>query len=94
MEPERLPVEPSPASRCYDCGASPSSAETAASRTSYPEGYQAARFGCHDEQMMKQQRLSSAKCDRETNKMTGWGAQIKPEDREAIIKYLSDRFKQ
>lgn len=26
-------------------------------------------------------------------KMTGWGAQIKPEDREAILKYLSDSFK-
>jgi len=24
--------------------------------------------------------------------MTGWGARIKPEDREAILKYLSDTF--
>jgi len=68
--------------------------ETAASQTSYPEGYQAACFGCHDEQMMKQQRLTSAQWDREINKMTGWGAQIKPEDREAILNYLSGRFKQ
>ena len=68
--------------------------ETAASPTSYPEHYKAACFACHDEHMMQQQHLTGAQWDREMNKMTGWGAQIKPEDRESILKYLSDHFKQ
>ena len=57
-----------------------------------PEGYQAACLTCHDEAMMVQQRLTPAQWDREVNKMTGWGAPIKPEDREAILKYLSTQF--
>ena len=59
-----------------------------------PPGYQAACLACHDENMMHQQHLTPAQWDREVNKMTGWGAKIKPEDREAILKYLSDNFKQ
>jgi len=58
-----------------------------------PHGYQAACLTCHDEGMMVQQHLSRPQWDREINKMTGWGAEIKPEDRDAILNYLSDRFK-
>jgi DMSO/TMAO reductase YedYZ molybdopterin-dependent catalytic subunit len=58
-----------------------------------PEGYRAACFGCHDDHMMRQQRLTRAQWDREVTKMTGWGAEIKPEDRNAILDYLSARFK-
>jgi len=58
-----------------------------------PPGYKTACFACHDESMMTQQRLTPAQWDREVQKMTGWGAQIQPEDREAILKYLSDNFK-
>jgi len=56
--------------------------------------YKTACFGCHDEHMMKQQRLTRAQWDRELNKMTGWGAQLKPEDRDAVLDYLSAQFKQ
>ena len=58
-----------------------------------PPGYRAACFVCHAESMMIQQRLTPAQWDREVQKMTGWGARIKPEDRDAILKYLSDNFK-
>jgi hypothetical protein len=44
--------------------------------------------------MMQQQHLTGAQWDREINKMTGWGAQVRPQDREAILNYLSNRFKQ
>jgi len=60
----------------------------------HPPGYDAACMTCHDESMMRQQHLTPTQWDREVNKMTGWGAKIKPEDREAILKYLSDNFKQ
>jgi len=59
-----------------------------------PNGYKFACFGCHDEHMMQQQHLTGAQWDREINKMTGWGAPLKAEDRDGILKYLSDRFKQ
>jgi hypothetical protein len=58
-----------------------------------PEGYKAACFGCHDEHMMVQQRLTRAQWDREINKMTGWGAPLKPQDRDAVLNYLSNQFK-
>jgi DMSO/TMAO reductase YedYZ molybdopterin-dependent catalytic subunit len=58
-----------------------------------PPGYKAACFTCHDESMMTQQHLTPAQWDREVQKMTGWGARNKPEDREAILKYLSDNFR-
>jgi len=59
-----------------------------------PSGYQSACLTCHDESMMVQQHLTRAQWEREVNKMTGWGAPVKPEDREAILQYLSDQFKQ
>ncbi|HYL37619.1 MAG TPA: molybdopterin-dependent oxidoreductase [Bryobacteraceae bacterium] len=59
-----------------------------------PAAYQAACLTCHDAHMMVQQRLTRAQWDREVGKMTGWGARIKPEDREAILNYLSDHFRQ
>ena len=60
----------------------------------YPDGYKSACLACHDESMMRQQRLTRAQWDRELNKMTGWGAEIKPEERERILTYLSSQFKQ
>jgi len=60
----------------------------------YPQGYQAACMTCHDEGMMIQQHLTRAQWDREINKMTGWGAPLKPQDRDAILEYLSGHFKQ
>ena len=61
---------------------------------SQPPGYKAACLTCHDEGMMVQQRLTRAQWDREINKMTGWGAPVNPEDREAILNYLSALYKQ
>jgi DMSO/TMAO reductase YedYZ molybdopterin-dependent catalytic subunit len=58
-----------------------------------PASYKAACLACHNESMMLQQHLTRAQWDREVNKMTGWGAEIKPEDRVAILDYLSGRFK-
>lgn len=58
-----------------------------------PEAYRSACFACHDDHMMQQQHLTRAQWDREINKMTGWGAPLKAEDREALLNYLSDRFR-
>jgi hypothetical protein len=58
-----------------------------------PPGYQAACLTCHDEGMMRQQHITRAQWERETDKMVRWGAPVKPEEREGILKYLSDQFK-
>jgi sulfite oxidase len=58
-----------------------------------PQGYQAACLICHDEHMMTQQHLTRAQWERDTDKMVRWGAPLRPEDREGIVKYLSDNFK-
>lgn len=71
-----------------------STAEPAVAETAYPDGYKTACSSCHDEHMMQQQHLTGPQWDREMNKMTGWGAQVRAQDREAILNYLSNRFKQ
>jgi hypothetical protein len=58
-----------------------------------PDGYKASCFACHDEHMMRQQHLTRAQWDREVTKMTGWGAPVKPENRDALLDYLSSGFK-
>jgi sulfite oxidase len=68
-------------------------AEQSAPETAHPDGYEGACLSCHDEHMMRQQHLTGTQWDREINKMTGWGAQVSPQDREAILHYLSNRFK-
>jgi DMSO/TMAO reductase YedYZ molybdopterin-dependent catalytic subunit len=67
-------------------------AEITPEEASAPEGYRTACFGCHDEHMMMQQHLTREQWDREINKMTGWGAPLQPQDREAILDYLLRRF--
>ncbi|MGP0073364.1 MAG: sulfite oxidase [Bryobacteraceae bacterium] len=61
--------------------------------TQPPESYKTACFVCHDDYMMQQQRLTRAQWDRELNKMTGWGAPLKPQDRDAVLNYLSNQYK-
>ncbi len=58
-----------------------------------PDGYKAACFGCHDNHMMRQQHLTRAQWDREVTKMTGWGAAVKPEQRDSLLDYLAALYK-
>ncbi len=58
-----------------------------------PAGYKTTCFLCHDDHMMRQQRLTRAQWDREVAKMTGWGAPVKAEQRDALLDYLAARYK-
>jgi molybdopterin-dependent oxidoreductase-like protein protein/molybdenum-dependent oxidoreductase-like protein len=71
----------------------PTTAAPEAQTQPEPDGYKAACFGCHDDHMMRQQRLTRTQWDREVTKMTGWGAVVKPEQREGLLDYLSARYK-
>ncbi len=47
---------------------------------------------CHDDDVIRQQRLTRAQWDAELNKMIGWGANVKDEDRGKLLDYLSSNF--
>jgi hypothetical protein len=47
---------------------------------------------CHEARIIVQQRLSKAAWTKEVDKMTNWGALVDPQDRDALIDYLSTNF--
>jgi sulfite oxidase len=46
---------------------------------------------CHEEDLMRQQRLTRAQWDREINKMAGWTS-VDKDDREGILNYLAANY--
>ena len=46
-------------------------------------------LACHQDDVIRQQRLTQAQWDRELNKMIGWGARLQPEDRQTLLDYLT-----
>jgi hypothetical protein len=68
-----------------------------ASRSELPEGPLQAKATtacteCHEARIIVQQRLSKATWAKEVDKMTKWGAVVDPQDRDALIDYLSTNF--
>ncbi len=49
-------------------------------------------LACHDEKPIAQQRLTRAQWDREVGKMTNWGANVKPTEKDEIVDYLVKRY--
>jgi hypothetical protein len=47
---------------------------------------------CHSGDMLRQQRLTEAQWTKTVDKMIGWGAEVKPDERTALIAYLSKNF--
>ena len=52
----------------------------------------AACTSCHEARIIVQQRLSKEAWAKEVDKMTKWGAEVDPKDRDALIDYLSANF--
>jgi sulfite oxidase len=59
---------------------------------SFPPQVKSACIGCHGEDMIAGQKLTRTQWERELDKMTRWGATVKPEDRGAIIEFLLSHF--
>jgi DMSO/TMAO reductase YedYZ molybdopterin-dependent catalytic subunit len=59
---------------------------------SFPPQVKSSCIGCHGEDMISGQRLTRPQWEREIDKMTRWGATVKPEDRSAIIEFLLSHF--
>lgn len=66
----------------------PQPAQPSSSLTTPPAGFRNACLVCHEDDVIRQQRLTRAQWDRELKKMTGWGAQVKDEEREGFLDYL------
>src|ERR1700716_1179019 len=52
----------------------------------------AACLSCHEARITLQQRLNKAAWTKEMDKMTKWGAEVDPKDRDALIDYFSVNF--
>ena len=72
----------------------PADVPPAASKTqlAQPDSFRSSCVVCHEDDLIRQQRLSRADWNREIDKMIGWGARLKDEDRAGFLDYLSDNF--
>ena len=57
-----------------------------------PANFKGSCIGCHELDVIEQQRLTRAQWEREVDKMAKWGATVKPEDRSGIVEFLVNRF--
>jgi DMSO/TMAO reductase YedYZ molybdopterin-dependent catalytic subunit len=57
-----------------------------------PASFRSSCGVCHEDDLIRQQRLTRADWDREIDKMIGWGAKLKDEDRAGFLDYLSGNF--
>ena len=60
--------------------------------TAQPAAFKNACLVCHDDDVIRQQRLTRAQWDLEINKMTGWGAKVEAEDRDGLLDYLFSNY--
>ena len=72
--------------------APPPGPATPASNSAPPSAFRAACTVCHDDDVIRQQRLTRSQWDRELSKMTGWGAKLSDADRGAFLDYLFSSF--
>jgi len=56
------------------------------------ETAEAACLTCHEARIIVQQRLTKAAWIKEVDKMTKWGAEVDPKDRDALVDYFSANF--
>ena len=58
----------------------------------FPDKVKASCVGCHGQDMIAGQHLTRAQWERELDKMTRWGAEVRPEDRPEVIDFLTHAF--
>ncbi len=55
--------------------------------------YRNSCLGCHNDELIRGQRLTRSQWEREVDKMVRWGAQVPADQRSALLDYLSARYK-
>jgi hypothetical protein len=73
-------------------GSAPSASQPTPAFAQPSTQFKSACLACHEMDVITQQHLTRGQWDREINKMTGWGAQVKAEDREKFLDYLFTNF--
>jgi hypothetical protein len=63
-----------------------------AASVAQPGAFKTACLACHDEDVIRQQHLTRAQWDGEINKMIGWGARVRDEDRNGVLDYLFSNY--
>ena len=63
--------------------------DSPAPQAAAPQALREACLTCHQEDVIRQQRLTRAQWERELNKMIGWGARVRLEDRDTLLDYLT-----
>jgi mono/diheme cytochrome c family protein len=53
---------------------------------------ESACYACHSADMLVQQRLTEKQWTATVEKMTRWGAAVKPEDKDVVVAYLARHF--
>ena len=53
---------------------------------------ESACYACHSADMIVQQRLTEKQWTATVEKMTKWGAAVRPEDKDVVIAYLARNF--
>jgi DMSO/TMAO reductase YedYZ molybdopterin-dependent catalytic subunit len=66
--------------------------EASLSPEAQPASFRTTCGVCHEDDLIRQQRLTRADWDREIDKMIGWGARLRDEDRARFLDYLSGNF--
>jgi len=69
-----------------------SKAPEAKRRGESPAIYRSNCIGCHEDDVITQQRLSRGQWEKEVEKMGRWGSKFKPTDKDAIVDYLANEF--
>ena len=67
---------------------SAATAPNSAANPAAPAGFQNTCMVCHQDDVIRQQRLTRAQWDRELTKMADWGAQVGDGDRSALLDFL------
>ena len=67
-------------------------AQPPAANAAQPAGFKNACGVCHDEDVIGQQRLTRAQWNAEINKMIGWGARVRDQDRAGLLDYLFSSY--
>ena len=57
-----------------------------------PATYRTSCLVCHDDDVIRQQRLTRAQWDAEIAKMTGWGARVREGDRDGLLDFLFNAY--
>ena len=57
-----------------------------------PALYKTNCIGCHEDDVITQQRLTRGQWEKEVEKMGRWGSSFKPTDKDAIVDYLAKEF--